>query len=322
MANRQKNRQADIPPDIRKRGSFSFEIAILFPILLGIIFCFIWQMTMIRCEMLFRSIIIKEAEKISIIGVLSEFAPGLYKTVTGETPDDEITELILNGIYGISLKKQIQDHYNQLCAKNSTFRSLIYAHDEFIESSVFEDGIRLTSTYSIYTPFRIIQKQFTIPLRLWDHGDHSGKIEESEDANIWDYDNFNRGKVLRRRFGGNLPFGFPVLSGYSNGNILIIKSMDLTAATWESPQEVKVQMQESIDAVSSYQGTSGTWGEEKITINSKDIRGRFVIFIIPQNTQMEKYSRIFDEIRNARTEVGMQIEIIPYQESRRKPAEQ
>ncbi len=304
-------------PGWSKSGSFSLEITIVFPLIAAVLFCFVWQMTATRCEMLFRSIIVKEAEKISFLGVLSEYAPALYQTATGTFPDSQAMEFAIDQILEISLKNQIQDHYRLLCEKNRTFRSLITTHTEFIECSVFDDEVTLTSVYSIYTPFRILRRQFTIPLRLWDHGDHSGKIDDSAEDNIWDYDNFKRGQMIRRRFGGNLPFGFPVLSGYSNGNILIIKSMDLTATTWDSMNEVRIQMQKSVDAVSSYQGMTDPWGEAKIIIHPSDIRDRFVTFVFPENTEMEKYASMLDEIKRTAEKTGVWLDVIYFQESRK-----
>ncbi len=279
-----------------KKGSFSIEIAFLFPFFLAMIFCFIWQMSLIRCEMMFKSVIIKEAEKASFLGVLSEYAPDLYSKASGKKADNDTTEFVLNEIYELSFKKQIRDHYQLLCEKNRSFLSAITNHMEFIECKTYEDSIKLTSAYTIHTPFRTFYRRFSIPLRLWDHGDHSGKLGLTGNTSVWHYDNFSRGKILRRRFGGNLPFGFPVLSGYNNGNALIIKSMDLTSETWDSPQDVQARMQESIDEMDSYRGMPIAWGEEKIIIDAEDIQKRFVKFIIPENTPMEKYSPVFTKI--------------------------
>lgn len=298
-----------------KTGSFSIEISLIFPIVMIIIFCFVWQMTLIRCEMLFKCIIIKESEKVSFLGVLSEYSTDIYKKITGKDANDDTTEFILKEIYELSLKKQIKDHYQLLCAKNKYFRSLIINHTEFIECGLYEDDVIMTSLYTIYTPFKTIDRQFSIPLRLWSHGDNSGKLDQQEGTSVWQYDNFERGRILRRRFGGNLPFGFPVLSGFSNGNALIIKSMDLTAPTWTQPEEVKKEMYEAIDELVSYDGMPVAWGEKKIIINNSEIINRFIKFIIPENTAMDKYLQIFNETNNYSSMRNIEIEIIPYQNS-------
>ena len=298
-----------------KAGSFSLEISLIFPFIIIIIFCFIWSMTVTRSEMFFRSVIIKETEKVSFLSVLSEYTTDLYEKSTGEAENEDVTGSVLNKIYELALKKQINEHYELLCVNNPTFHSIITNHIEFLEGDAFDDIIKLTSLYTIYTPFKVIEKQFTVPLTLWDHGDGSGKVNETVERNVWQYDNFERGKILRRRFGGNLPIGFPLLSGYMNGNALIIKSMDLTAKTWGSTIEVKIQMQDVVDNLAKYEGMPYPWGEKKIIIPINEIRSRFVKFIIPENTEMDKYEPVFNDIRNFGLTRNIQIEIIPYQTS-------
>ena len=297
-----------------KSGSFCLEITLLFPIFMAILFSFIWQMSVIRCEMIFKSIVIKEAEKISFFGALSEYIPRIEAETSNEI-EDSIADGAIHEIYAVMLKKQIQEHYILACEKNRTFRSLILDHAEFIEAKTTEDTLFLISRYRLYTPFMIYERQFKIPLRLWDHGDHSGVLVRSTDGNIWKYDNFTRGKVLRRRFGGNLPFGFPVLSGFSNGTALIIKSMNLLSETWSDTVDVRFQMQESIDALASYCGMPYAWGEEGILIREAEIRNRLVRFIIPENTDMEAFSDVFEEVKEYGETNGVSIEIIPYQQA-------
>ena len=301
--------------NINKSGSFSLEISLVFPIFMTILFFFIWQMSFIRCEMLFKSIIVKEAEKLSFIGALNEYSPELHAKLTGEKPDAGLSDIIMNEIYTLALKKQIKDHYELLCAKNRSFISLITEHAEFLECAAYDDTIKLTSIYNIHTPFRTITRQFSIPVRLWENGDHSGKLDQNENDSIWHYDNFNRGKILRRRFGGNLPFGFPVLSGYRDGNAFIIKSMDLTAPTWDSVSEVDDKIQESIDEIATYEGMPVAWGAEQIIIDPEDITSRSVMIVIPENTSMDKYSAVFDKIRNSGRQNRVDVEIIPYQKA-------
>ena len=279
-----------------------------------ILFSFIWQMSVIRCEMIYKSIVIKEAEKISFFGVLSEYIPRIELETASEI-EETIADTVINELYAVILKKQIQEHYLLACEKNRTFRSFITDHAEFIETKTTEDTLFLISRYRVYTPFMTFDRQFKIPLRLWDHGDHTGVMEQQEDGNIWKYDNFTRGKVLRRRFGGNLPFGFPVLSGFSNGTAMIIKSMNLLSETWSDPVEVRFQMQESVDALASYRGMPDAWGEEEIIIQETEIRNRLVRFIIPENTPMDGFSGVFEKMQEYGEETGVMIEIIPYQKA-------
>lgn len=298
-----------------ERGSFSLEASLLFPFLMAVVFCFVWQMSAIRCDMMFRSIILKEAEKISVLGVLSEYSGELSTFLTGNETDPALVDTVMKGAYGLALKQQISGHYELLCSINRGFRSLITHHKEYIECEDIGTPVRLTVVYTLYTPFALLHREFRIPLRVWDHGDHSGKLNQSSDASVWDQDNFERGKILRRRFGGNLPFGFPVLSGFMNGNAVIIKSLDLTCETWTCPEDAFYQMNRSIGELAGYEGMPYPWGSEKIIIPPGSISRRIVKFIIPENTNMEDYQRVFAELKSSGVRNHVEVEIIPYQTS-------
>lgn len=306
-----------------KKGSFSIEIALLFPVFAFLLFSFIWQMSAVRADMLFKSILVKEAEKVSFYGILGEYTENIYYSLASGTEENGVesdehsnSEIILYRVYEVALKNQIREHYSGLCKNYPFLYQLNLKHEEYIESDVYGDTINLTSLYFIYTPFKTIRHQFTIPLRLWDHGDGSGKLDKGGNAgNIWGYDNFKRGKILRRRFGGNLPMGFPVLSGFNNGNALVIKSMDLTKPTWSSPMEVQKQMELVLEDLSGYRGTGTEWGEKAILIKENEIRGRYIKFIIPENTMMEQYEENLQEVVEEGKWKGVTVEIIPYQKS-------
>lgn len=272
--------------------------------------------------MFYKSTIIKESEKVCIPGILSGYASSILDKMTEGELHNYDSGFVMKQIYEISFKKQIDASYKLLCAKNKTFKSMIMKHHEYIEGSLTDDDVALTSIYWIHTPFGDIKKQFTIPLRLWDHGDNSGKVNQNEEQSVWTYDNFKRGQILRRRFGGNLPMGYPVLSGFSNGSAMIINSMDLTAPSWSSPDDVYDRMEHTLAEMQSFQGTSEPWGEQNIDISSLKIKMRFVKFIIPENSKFEKYDSVFKKIIASGSSRSIQIEIIPYQKSPENPNRQ
>ncbi len=232
-----------------------------------------------------------------------------------ETGEIEFKGDWIGEVFAAVIRIQIQNHYTMMCEENPAFRSLILFHDEYIEASAAEDTVFLTSVYAVYTPFQRLDRKFTIALRLWDQGDGSGKVTEQSGESIWKCDNFTRGKILRRRFGGNLPFGFPVLSGFFDGDALIIESMNLRSSSWQNPQDAGDQMKESVDELARYDGMEEPWGKEGIVIRRKDIRRRNIRFIIPENTDMEHYASVFHEVRAYAARWNVCIEIIPYQKA-------
>lgn len=298
-----------------KAGSLCIEIAIVYPFFLMIIFCFVFNMAIVRSEMLLKSTIIKESEKAGFLGIIGDYSTGIISELTDNAAGADESDFIMKYIYEQALKNQIRDAYQQVFVKNKSFKSVIKEHDEFLEGSLSEDNITLTSVYKVFTPFITIRKQFTIPLRLWNHGDHSGKVFQNGERNIWLYDNFERGRILRIRFGGNLPMGFPVLSGFSNGNALIINSMDLTAPSWALPSSVNEQMGQVVLKMAAYNGTLQPWGKDGISIPPEKIRYRYIKFIIPENLPSGKYDAVFEKIIYNALNRSIKVEIIPYQSS-------
>jgi len=193
--------------------------------------------------------------------------------------------------------------------------SLIKEHRIYIEKNIYENQLYLTSKYVINTIFGDVDKKLTVPIRLWSKGDKSGKVLDTSETSIWDKDNFERGQMLRRRFGGNLPFGFPVLSGYHNGNAMIIKSMDLNKKTWEYSINVFEELKYDVNELYNYAGTNGAWGKNDITINTWDIKNRYIKFIFPENINYDYYNGVFEEIKNYGNSLDIIVEIINYQNS-------
>ncbi len=300
-----------------KHGSFCLELSLVFPMFLILIMFFVWNMAATRSEMLFKNVINKESEKVSFMGALGEFSSVIAKSNLSENIKENDIELIINETYFQVLKSQINTHYKTLCAQKNSYLSLIKSHDEYLEYDAFNNSLKMTSCYELYTPFSTIKKLYTITLRPWDHGDQSGTIGGEDDKSIWQYDNFKRGILLRKRFGGNLPIGFPVLSGYSNGNALIIKSLDITLPTWQNDVYLADKMISYIDELTNYKGMNYPWGEKKIQILYEDINNRFIKFIIPENYDSIKYSPVFNKISSYGVSRNIQIEIIPYQKSQK-----
>lgn len=300
---------------IIKRGAISLEIAIAAPVVMIILLSFIWQISAIRNEMVYRSIIIKESEKAALMGISLELL-GMNSTVNDLSLEyGEISEILLDKTYQSVLNKNIEAHYRTFLANKRNFTHILKPEYAFTEREMTDDVIYFTSVYSLHTPFGAQSKAFTIPLRTWYRGDLSGKIRKIVNGNVWKMDNFERGKFLRVRFGGNLPLGFPVLSGFSNGNALVIKSMDLTKPTWIDPLQVRMQLLSEVSELVKFRGTDNPWGKNSINIGYDDIMQRIFKLIIPENTEQVRYAPVFEELSGFCSMNQVEFEIINFQNS-------
>jgi hypothetical protein len=307
----------------KRKGSFTLEIALIMPVVFVLLFCFIWQMSAVRTEMFFKSILIKETEKSSLIGILYEYSDTIYSNMANDksvnttkgNSDSQISEFLFDSTYELVFKAQFEEHYKILMSNNKSFKSLLIDNKIYFEREVYGRQVFLTSRYKIYTPYKVIAKTFTIPLRLWSNGDNSNTTKSADETNIWKQGNFQRGEILRRRFGGNMPFGFPVLSGFQNNCALVIKSMDLTKPTWKLPEIVQEKMESELHLLANYSGCLFPWGKDGISIRPEDIHSRYIKFIFPENIDLKVYDDVFTDVRNQGLLNNIQVEYIFFQKS-------
>ena len=85
-----------------------------------------------------------------------------------------------------------------------------------------------------------------------------------------------------------MPFSYPVIAGWNNGTATSIKSVDLTAPTYESDEEIVDKISRHIDELAGFSGTEAPWGQDKISIDESDISSRELIVIIPENTPEDR----------------------------------
>jgi len=121
-------------------------------------------------------------------------------------------------------------------------------------------------------------------VRAWLYGDEDKERKDNTEE-IWNLGNFERGRKIREIFGANLPFNFPVIARFvlDSGTASMIKSMDLTAKTYQEPEAVVMKIQSYIDELAAYEGQDEPWGRDGIVIRKEDIKRRELILVIPGN---------------------------------------
>ena len=149
--------------------------------------------------------------------------------------------------------------------------------------------------------------------RAWLYGsdgvdDVSSEAEAEED--IWSKGNFDRGKVIQEVFHANLPFTFPGLSSFENGEATLIKSIDTTAKSYQNENTLSKVIKSYVNDIKTYEGQVQPWGSDGITIMPEDILIRRLLLVIPSNVLDNKLSDVIDAcIRDAINEgVILQVE--------------
>lgn len=187
---------------------------------------------------------------------------------------------------------------------------------DFSESKIFDNGaddVEVTVVYKIKLPapflFRAIIIRQTAVSRAWLGGDEpSPPVVED----IWSLDNLTRGKRIRELFGGNLPFSFPGLSAYKNGKATLIRSMDTTAASYQTAEKVEAALKGYVDEIAEYPGQQTPWGSDKIVIMPEGISIRELIFVIPENEISAEVQSALQLCRSYADERSVSLRIIRY----------
>ena len=192
----------------------------------------------------------------------------------------------------------------------------------FNKSNFFKDrnnDIEIVVEYrmSLALPVKIlpeIKMVQTACAKAWTIGSVAMDSEDthSDEDDIWSLDNFTRGKKLREIFGGNLPFNFPVIASFKDGVATMIKSMDLTASTYQTADVVREKLYGYIEEIANFQGQEEPWGKDRIVIKNDDIKQKQLVLIIPGNTIQSEVERALYECIDYANSRGVTMTIEKY----------
>ncbi len=191
---------------------------------------------------------------------------------------------------------------------------------DFSESTFLSDRgeyIDIVVRYRIDLPLPI---QFTSGLefvqrarvKAWVGGDESQGVLTGVEDDIWSLDNFQRGLKIRRLFGANLPTSFPVIAKHDNGHAVMIKSMDLTADSYQQGNNAEKALLEYIDKLAEYKGQQTPWGSDDIIIREQDIISRELKLVIPKNELSDTNEALLKEMALTAASKGITLVVERY----------
>jgi len=191
---------------------------------------------------------------------------------------------------------------------------------DFSFSGFFEDerdSIDLVVRYemNIALPIKILPKIIIFQRaasRAWLGGDGADEIpKDGED--IWTLDNFQRGRKLRALYGGNLPFNFPVIAAFDTaGTATMIKSMDLTAKTYQNASKVAEVAGGYINELAAFRGQDEPWGGKGIVVREGDIKLRQLLLVVPGNPIAPEIEAALESCRQKAEAKGVKLRIERY----------
>ncbi|MBI2817987.1 MAG: hypothetical protein HYX72_13720 [Acidobacteria bacterium] len=114
-------------------------------------------------------------------------------------------------------------------------------------------------------------------------------------ASCWEFDPGARGLFIEQEFGGNLPSGFPTVDRWvaETGEATSIKSIDLTAASYQQTCALMRKLKRYVDDLATFKGRA--WGG--VRIYERDIKSRILILAIPDIRRTAEQQTVLDEVR-------------------------
>lgn len=191
---------------------------------------------------------------------------------------------------------------------------------DFSESGFLEDGndnIDIIVKYSIDFPLPVkilpdgvfVQRACA---RAWTGGDEAEGTINNGSEDIWLLDNFPRGLKIREVFGANLPSNFPVIARFDAGTAVMIKSMDLTAESYQHGATVIETLDGYLNELAGYKGQEKPWGSKGIVIRESEIRQKEFVLVIPQNQLSREIEDILAGFVNRSEAEGIKLRIERY----------
>lgn len=301
----------------KKKGSIVLEMAIAMPVFIIIAAIILTAITCVHADISFSHAVDQVSGEVAVmipvmgagidvISEISSFLPGnadndekdndglsglakglgIVSAIT-EYAEFEIEDYLGTFLFGQALKNRIEETFDSLCDGDVICRDRIQDVSVFIDYDQSESVVWIRVYYQWVTPFGSFDKmiQSVAPI----YGDLEMELPDDEDTQsddeIWDQSNFARGLYFRNRLGANLPSNFPVIATWENFTATSIKSIDLTAPTYQNNGNVTDKIYSHIDDLSQFSGTEQPWGEEQIIIHSEDIHNKELIIIIPANSE-------------------------------------
>ncbi len=320
-----------------KCGSIALEAAISISLMLLVIFFMLMAIIASQLEAAMGASLDNTAAEISLVIPIadliieaSEPAQEILaelKDIDHQLSDDPIISLLYDGhvtdlLSSVLLGELLERRCNFWLHDASSGQKL-YLHllcDKHIEMIWHEDEnhLILEADFKIKTVFGNLERTVRSIVPLWTG--KSRAVENSEDGpNVWDLDNFSRGIALREHFGAELPLNYPVIASFKDNSACAIRSMDLTAKSYQDNNRVIKVVAGEINRLADFSGYKGS--AKMPRIDNDMISKRKLMLVIPSNSPDKFENQILPELIMLAESRSVDLEVIRYLDSDRKQAE-
>ncbi len=275
-----------------EEGSITLEAALVLPpVLLYVILLFLLGMS-VRADMLWQEAAWSSIQEVSL--ALALYQEEQYTEQLSVTDLQELgIQFLADVVSSESLKARQTYWFEQNTGGSHLMKRLIKNPSGYIRRLEGREELYYVFSYEIPLSPEHTERHFRYPLPYWGGyqsrpllEEKIGEEEARQEDSIWSAESFTRGQYFRELEGGNLPSNYPVIASFERGTALSIKSMDLTAPSYQNPENVRKNIADHAGKLLAFGGTED-WGRSSITVRGEDIDRRVLRYVIPENSPAE-----------------------------------
>ncbi|MDN5314558.1 MAG: hypothetical protein PWP10_3308 [Clostridiales bacterium] len=321
------------------KGSITLEMSICLSIFLIVVYFMISAISAYKIEVAAEAALDNTAAEISLILPLAEKS---FDNNNLSWLQEENLKSIIEESTGEELISSLASNYISDLISSVVFAGLIEQRMRYwLEDSAGGQKINLLKLESIDIALNSIAncnliiiearieiavltgsmtKQIRSAIAVWTGSKRDGSDEDELDNDlkddIWNLDNFSRGRKIRELFGANLPASYPLIARFSEGQATVIRSMDLTAPSYSDPDNAIAKAADDLAKLSNYKGHTSN-RENWPDILPEDIIKKEYHLIVPDNSDPEVVAVLESNIRNIADHEFISVKITKYMDSSR-----
>ncbi|WP_326557257.1 RHS repeat-associated core domain-containing protein [Micromonospora sp. NBC_01796] len=129
-------------------------------------------------------------------------------------------------------------------------------------------------------------------------------------SSVWKLNQFERGLAIEAKLGGNLPRSFPTIDRFANGTATSIKSVDLTAKSYQTAGQLTSRLQGYVDKAAGF-AKSNPVSWDGVTIRPGQVAARELEIAVQRGTATSAQQNALNQIVQYGAQRGVTVRIIP-----------
>jgi hypothetical protein len=142
-----------------------------------------------------------------------------------------------------------------------------------------------------------------------EEGETAATAEAADAASpLWKLPWSSRGFAIHKALGGNLPWWFKGIDDFTDGVATSFKTIDLDAATYQSPSQLSYRVNSYVDKLLAFNGKSYTGYE----VLEEKITSRVLNLVVPKGSMTSVQKAVIDSAIERAKSLGIGFTVTPF----------